>query len=116
LEGIADSTGYENRAGWVEHGRKHLAEGLAPLAKIDPCPKYGAGSNGDELVPGLGVDAARDAALCVEAHVVLDVTDVRDTQRAHLRTLEVLLKPAAVVTVYRKLDDLEPSNAGLDNG
>ena len=59
---------------------EHLAVGGASLAQVDPCAEDRAAGHGDELVPGLGVDAAGDAAAVVVGDVVLDDPEVRDAQ------------------------------------
>ena len=116
LEGVADAARDEDGPGRIERSGEDLAEGLAPLTQVYPCAEDGTRGHGDELVPRFRMNAARDAALGVEAHVVLNVTHVGDAQGAHLGALEVLLEPAAVIAVHRELDDLEPRDAGLGNG
>lgn len=116
LEGVAHAARDVDGLGGVQHGRVDLAEGLAALAQVHPGAEYAAASDGDELVPGLGVDAAGDAPLLVVGDVVLDDTEVGDAQGAHLGALPVLLEPAARVAVYGQVDDLEAPDAGLGDG
>ena len=116
LEGVAHAARDVDGLARVEHGRVDLAEGLAALAQVHPCAEDAAAGDGDELVPGLGVDAARDAAAVVVGDVVLDDAEVGDAQRGHLGALPVLLEPAARVAVDGQVDDLEAPDAGLGDG
>lgn len=95
LEGVAHAARDVDGLARVERAGEHLAEGLAALAQVHPGAEDRAAGHGDELVPGLGVDAARDAAAVVVGDVVLDDAEVRDTQGGHLGALPVLLEPAA---------------------
>ena len=95
LEGVAHAARDVDGPGGVQHGRVDLAEGGAALAQVHPGAEDRAAGDGDELVPGLGVDAAGDAPLLVIGDVVLDDTEVGDAQSGHLGTLPVLLEPAA---------------------
>lgn len=72
LEGVAHAARDVDGLGGVQHGRVDLAVGGAALAQVDPCAEDRAAGHGDELVPGLGVDAAGDAPLLVVGDVVLD--------------------------------------------
>ena len=101
---------------WVQGAGVDLAEGLAALAQVHPGAEDAAAGHGDELVPGLGVDAAGDAAAVVVGDVVLDDPEVRDAQGGHLGALPVLLEPAARVAVDGEVDDLEAPDAGLGDG
>lgn len=116
LEGVSHAAWDVDGLGGVQHGRVDLAEGGAALAQVHPGAEYAAARHGDELVPGLGVDAARDAPLLVVGDVVLDDAEVRDAQGAHLGALPVLLEPAARVAVDGQVDDLEALDAGLGDG
>lgn len=116
LEGVAHAARDVDGLAGIQNGREHLAEGLAALAQVDPCAEDAAAGHGDELVPGLGVDAAGDAAAVVVGDVVLDDPEVRDAQGAHLGALPVLLEPAARVAVDGEVDDLEAPDAGLGDG
>ena len=116
LEGVAHAARDVDGLGRVERAGEHLAEGLAALAQVDPCAEDRAAGHGDELVPGLRVDAARDAPLLVVGDVVLDDAEVRDAQGGHLGALPVLLEPAARVAVDGQVDDLEAPDAGLGDG
>ena len=116
LEGVAHAARDVDGLGRVECAGEHLAEGLAALAKVHPCAEDAAAGHGDELVPGLGVDAARDAAAVVVGDVVLDDAEVGDPERAHLGALPVLLEPAARVAVDGEVDDLQAPDAGLGDG
>ena len=113
LEGVAHAARDVDGLTRVEHGRVDLAVGGAALAKVDPCAEDRAAGHGDELVPGLGVDAAGDAAAVVVGDVVLDDPEVGDAQGAHLGALPVLLEPAARVAVDGEVDDLQAPDAGL---
>lgn len=116
LEGVAHAARDVDGPARVERAGKHLAEGLAALAQVHPGAEYAAARHGDELVPGLGVDAAGDAAAVVVGDVVLDDPEVRDAQGGHLGALPVLLEPAARVAVDGEVDDLEALDAGLGDG
>ena len=116
LEGVAHAARDVDGLGRVERAGEHLPVGLAALAKVHPGAEDRAAGHGDELVPGLGVDAARDALLVVVGDVVLDDAEVRDAQGAHLGALPVLLEPAARVAVDSEVDDLEALDAGLGDG
>lgn len=72
LEGVAHAARDVDGLGGVQHGRVDLAVGGAALAQVDPGAEDRAAGHGDELVPGLGVDAAGDAPLLVVGDVVLD--------------------------------------------
>ena len=116
LEGVAHAARDVDGPGRVQGAGVDLAEGLAALAQVHPCAEDRAAGHGDELVPGLGVDAAGDAAAVVVGDVVLDDPEVRDAQGAHLGALPVLLEPAARVAVDGEVDDLEALDAGLGDG
>ena len=116
LEGVAHAARDVDGPGRVERAGEHLPVGGAALAQVDPCAEDRAAGHGDELVPGLGVDAAGDAAAVVVGDVVLDDAEVRDAQGAHLGALPVLLEPAARVAVDGQVDDLEAPDAGLGDG
>ena len=113
LEGVAHAAGDVDGLGGVENGRVDLPVGGAALAQVHPGSEDGAPRHGDELVPGLGVDAAGDALLVVIRDVVLDDAEVGDAEPNHLGALPVLLEPAARVAVDGKVDDLEALDAGL---
>lgn len=116
LEGVAHAARDVDGLARVERAGEHLAEGLAALAQVHPGAEDRAAGHGDELVPGLGVDAARDAAAVVVGDVVLDDAEIRDAQGGHLGALPVLLEPAARVAVDGQVDDLEAPDAGLGDG
>lgn len=116
LEGVAHAARDVDGPGRVERAGEHLAEGLAALAQVHPCAEDAAAGHGDELVPGLGVDAAGDAAAVVVGDVVLDDPEVGDAQGGHLGALPVLLEPAARVAVDGEVDDLQAPDAGLGDG
>lgn len=116
LEGVAHAARDVDGPGGVQGAGEHLAEGLAALAQVHPGAEDRAAGHGDELVPGLGVDAAGDAAAVVVGNVVLDDAEVRDAQSGHLGALPVLLEPAARVAVDGEVDDLEALDAGLRDG
>ena len=116
LEGVAHAARDVDGLAGIQNGREHLAEGGAALAQVHPGAKDRAARDGDELVPGLGVDAAGDAPLLVVGDVVLDDAEVGNPERAHLGALPVLLEPAARVAVDGEVDDLEALDAGLRDG
>ena len=116
LEGVAHAARDVDGPGGVQDCRVDLAVGGAALAQVHPGAEYAAAGDGDELVPGLGVDAAGDAAAVVVGDVVLDDPEVRDAQGGHLGALPVLLEPAARVAVDGEVDDLEAPDAGLRDG
>lgn len=116
LEGVAHAARDVDGLRRVEHGRVDLPVGGAALAQVHPGAEDRAAGHGDELVPGLGVDAAGDAAAVVVGDVVLDDAEVGDAQGGHLGALPVLLEPAARVAVDGEVDDLEALDAGLGDG
>ena len=116
LEGVAHAARDVDGLAGIQNGRVDLPVGGTALAKVHPGAEDAAAGHGDELVPGLGVDAARDALLVVVGDVVLDDPEVRDAQRGHLGALPVLLEPAARVAVDGEVDDLEAPDAGLGDG
>ena len=116
LEGVAHAARDVDGLGGVEHGRVDLPVGGAALAQVHPGAEDRAAGHGDELVPGLRVDAAGDAAAVVVGDVVLDDLEVGDAQGGHLGALPVLLEPAARVAVDGEVDDLEALDAGLGDG
>lgn len=116
LEGVAHAARDVDGLRRVERAGEHLAEGGTALAQVHPGAEDAAAGHGDELVPGLGVDAAGDAAAVVVGDVVLDDAEVRDAQGGHLGALPVLLEPAARVAVDGEVDDLQAPDAGLGDG
>jgi len=116
LEGVAHAARDVDGLGGVQHGRVDLPVGGAALAQVHPGAEDRAARHGDELVPGLRVNAARDALPVVVGDVVLDDAEVRDAQGAHLGALPVLLEPAARVAVDGEVDDLEAPDAGPGDG
>ena len=113
LEGVAHAARDVDGLGRVERAGVDLTEGGAALAQVDPGAEDRAPRHGDELVPGLRVDAAGDAPLLVVGDVVLDDAEVGDAELGHLGALPVLLEPAARVAVDGEVDDLEALDAGL---
>lgn len=116
LEGVAHAARDVDGLARVQGAGVDPAVGGAALAQVDPCAEDRAAGHGDELVPGLRVDAAGDAAAVVVGDVVLDDLEVGDAQGGHLGALPVLLEPAARVAVDGQVDDLEALDAGLGNG
>ena len=116
LEGVAHAARDVDGLAGIQNGREHLPVGGAALAQVDPGSEDRAAGHGDELVPGLGVDAAGDAAAVVVGDVVLDDAEVGDAQGGHLGALPVLLEPAARVAVDGEVDDLEAPDAGPGDG
>lgn len=116
LEGVAHAARDVDGLRRVERAGEHLPVGGAALAQVHPGAEDAAAGHGDELVPGLGVDAAGDAAAVVVGDVVLDDPEVGDAQGGHLGALPVLLEPAARVAVDGEVDDLEALDAGLGDG
>lgn len=78
LEGVAHAARDVDGLARVQCAGEHPAEGLAALAQVHPGAEDRAASDGDELVPGLGVDAAGDTAAVVVGDVVLDDAEVGD--------------------------------------
>lgn len=113
LEGVAHAARDVDGPGRVQGAGEHLPVGGAALAQVHPGAEDAAAGHGDELVPGLRVDAAGDAAAVVVGDVVLDDLEIGDAERAHLGALPVLLEPAARVAVDGQVDDLEALDAGL---
>ena len=116
LEGVAHAARDVDGLGRVQGAGVDLPVGGAALAQVHPGAEDRAAGHGDELVPGLGVDAAGDAAAVVVGDVVLDDAEVRDAQGAHLGALPVLLEPAARVAVDGEVDDHQALYAGLGGG
>lgn len=116
LEGVAHAARDVDGLARVQGAGEHLPVGGAALAQVHPGAEDRAAGHGDELVPGLGVDAAGDAAAVVVGDVVLDDPEVGDAQGGHLGALPVLLEPAARVAVDGQVDDLEALDAGLGHG
>ena len=116
LEGVAHAARDVDGPARVERAGEHLAVGGAALAQVHPGAEDAAAGHGDELVPGLRVDAAGDAAAVVVGDVVLDDLEVGDAEPGHLGALPVLLEPAARVAVDGQVDDLEAPDAGLRHG
>ena len=116
LEGVAHAARDVDGLAGIQNGREDLAEGLAALAQVHPGAEDRAAGHGDELVPGLRVDAAGDAAAVVIGDVVLDDPEIGDAQGGHLGALPVLLEPAARVAVDGEVDDLQAPDAGLRDG
>ena len=113
LEGVAHAARDVDGLARIQGAGEDLPVGGAALAQVDPGAEDRAAGHGDELVPGLGVDAAGDAPLLVVGDVVLDDAEVGDAKGAHLGALPVLLEPAARVAVDGEVDDLEAPDAGL---
>ena len=116
LEAVAHAARDVDGLARVQGAGEHLPVGGTALAQVHPGAEDRAAGHGDELVPGLGVDAARDAAAVVVGDVVLDDAEVGDPERAHLGALPVLLEPAARVAVDGQVDDLQALDAGLRHG
>lgn len=116
LEGVAHAARDVDGLRRVQGAGEHLPVGGAALAQVDPGAEDAAAGHRDELVPGLGVDAAGDAAAVVVGDVVLYDPEVRDAQGGHLGALPVLLEPAARVAVDGEVDDLQAPDAGLGDG
>ena len=68
--------------------------------------------DGDELVPGFGVDAAGRAARGIGRDVVLHRREVRQPRRDHLDALPPFGEPPARVAVDRASDDEQPGDRG----
>ena len=113
LEGVAHAAGDVDGLRRVERAGEDLPVGGAPLSEVHPRAEDGAAGHGDELVPGLGVDATRDAAEVVIRDIVLDHVEVRDPHRRHLGPLPVLLEPPTGVAVDGEIHHLESLDAGL---
>lgn len=116
LEAVAHAARDVDGPGRVQGAGEHLPVGGAALAQVHPGAEDAAAGDGDELVPGLRVDAAGDALLVVVGDVVLDDLEVRDAQGGHLGALPVLLEPAARVAVDGQVDDHQALDAGLGHG
>ena len=116
LEGVADAPGDIDGAGRVERAGIYLSEGGRALPQVHPGAEYGSCRDGDELVPGLSMDAPRHAPLRIEGDVVLDHVEVGDAERHHLGPLPVLLEPATGVSMDGELHDLQALYAGLRDG
>lgn len=78
LEGVTHAARDVDGLRRVERAGEHLPVGGAALAQVDPGAEDASAGHRDELVPGLGVDAAGDAAAVVVGDVVLDDLEIRD--------------------------------------
>ena len=114
LVGVAHAARHEDRLGGVQHAGVDAAVGGAARAQVNPRAEDRARRDGDELVPRLGMDAARGAGAQVEADVVLHPAEVREPQALrHLLALPVLLEPAAAVAVHGQVEHPEALDARL---
>ena len=116
LEGVAHAARDVDGLARVQGTGEDIPVGGAALAQVHPGAEDRAAGDGDELVPGLGVDAAGDAPPVVVGDVILDDAEVGDAQGGHLGALPVLLEPAARVAVDGEVDDLQALDAGLGDG
>ena len=116
LEGVADAPGDVYRARRVEDAGIGLPECGRALPEVHPCAEDRARGDGDELVPGLRMDAAGHAPLRVEGDVVLHDMQVRDPERHHLGPLPVLLEPASGIPMHGELHDPEALYPCLRDG
>ena len=82
-----------------------------PGPQVYPGAEDPTGRHADELVPGLGVDAAGDSGRRVERHVVLHRAEVGQPERRQLGTLPVLLEPAPVVASDVEVDHQQAGNS-----
>ena len=114
LKRIAHTTRHINRLRRVQPGRIHLTEAPA-RTQIHPRAEDLTGRDADVLVPRLRMDATCDAALLVEANVVLHRAEIRQSQRGHLRPLPVLLEPTATVAMHRKIEHQQTRNIRPSN-
>ena len=112
LKAVAHAARHVDRLRRIQHGRIHLAEALA-WTQVHPRAKHAAGRDADVLVPRLRVDATRHALLRVVADVVLHRPEIRQAQARLLRTLPVLLEPAAVVAMHRQVEHHQTRNVRL---
>ena len=112
LEGVAHAAGHVDGLGGVDDARVDLAEALA-RPQVHPRAEDRSRGHRDVLVPGLGVDAARHAALRVEGDVVLHGTQIGQAHANLLGALPVLLEPAAVVAVHGKVEHQHPGDVGV---
>ena len=103
LEGVAHAAGHVDGLGGVDDARVDLAEALA-RPQVHPRAEDRSRGHRDVLVPGLGVDAARHAALRVEGDVVLHGAQIGQAHANLLGALPVLLEPASVVAVNGQVD------------
>ncbi len=81
----------------------NCSNNYGPFPQVDPGPEDPPGGHGDELVPRLGVDPSCGSSFVVEGDVVLDRAEVGEPGGEHLLALPILLEPAAVVPVDRKI-------------
>ena len=91
---------------------KALARALDTATQVDPRAEDATRGEGDELVPGFGMEAAGHAGLGVVGHVALDGAEVRQAELEHLGPLPVLLEPAPAVAVQGEVED----QPGLEEG
>ena len=65
LEGVADASRYEHRAGWVQLGGEDRSEGRAG-PQVDPRTEHSARNDRHPFVPRFGVNTAGSADCIVE--------------------------------------------------
>lgn len=87
------------RGGLVLFPRRPLPQSDRPerrsAAQIHPCSESPAARPERPLVPGFGVDTARNARRVAERDVLLDRPKIRQPRGHHLFPLPILLKPAS---------------------
>ena len=115
LVGVADAAGGEHGGLGADLAGHDRAERVT-LAQVHPGAEHAPGGDGDQFVPGFGVDAAGDAGLGVEAHVLLHRAEVRQPECGHLRALPVLLEPAPRVPVQGEGEDQQAGDRGGRHG
>ncbi len=111
LVGVADAARHEDGGVRADLGGEAGAE-ARPLAQVDPGAEDPPRRERDVLVPGLGVDAARDTTPGVEGDVVLDRAEVGPTGGDQLGALPVLLEGAAGVRAQVQVDDQQSRDRG----
>lgn len=112
LEAITHTTRDIDRLRRIQHRRIHLAEAAAG-PQIHPRAEHRTRRHADELVPRLRMDPARHPTLRVEADVVLHRTEIRQTQRRHLRPLPVLLEPTTIIPMHAQIEHQHTGNVRL---
>ncbi len=113
LKSVSHATRHVNGHRGIEYAGKTPAKRRAAGAQVHTSTKCATSGDGHEFVPRLGMDAARNAGFSVEAHIVLDKTQIGNAKLAHLGTLPVLLEPTARVVMHRKIQKLQAWNARL---
>src|SRR5215203_6681399 len=115
LKGVTDSARDED-GGLRTHVQGEASAEAVTGPQIDPCTEDPAHRQRDQLVPRLGVNPSSSTSGGVERHIVLDRSEVRQSELYHLAALPVLLEPAAAVSPDIERDDQQAGNRCRGDG